>query len=532
MSHLDFNKYCMYLRKSRADIEAEARGEGETLARHEKILLELAKKINLNITEIYREIVSGETISSRPVMQQLLSEVEQGIWSGVLVVEVERLARGDTKDQGVVAQTFKFSDTKIITPMKVYDPQNEFDEEYFEFGLFMSRREYKTTTRRLQGGRVASVKEGKYVGNIPPFGYIRKKLKNEKGYTLEPHPEQAEVVKMIFYLYVFGEKQKDGTCKRLGTSLIARKLNDLKIPTAKGGAWVVSTIRGILSNPVYIGKIRWNSRPEIKKIVNGQVIKERPRAKKEDWTLVNGLHEGIIDDDIFNLAQKYLAKNPSTPIPNRYVIKNPLAGLIVCGKCGRKMSRRPYGGKFPETLMCPVTSCNNISSHLVLVETKLLHALKKWLKDYKLEFKEDEEKGNDLEINLLKKSIENTNKEIVTLEKQLSSLHDLLEQEVYTTEKFLERSRIITEKINTANKNKNELEKKLKQSSFREESKKNIIPRVEKVLEAYPHLEDPRTKNDLLKGVLERAIYIKTVDGRSSGKPDDFELVLYPRLPQ
>ena len=167
-------QYCMYLRKSRADIEAEARGEGETLARHEKILLELAKKINLNITEIYREIVSGETISSRPVMQQLLSEVEQGIWSGVLVVEVERLARGDTKDQGVVAQTFKFSDTKIITPMKVYDPQNEFDEEYFEFGLFMSRREYKTTTRRLQGGRVASVKEGKYVGNIPPFGYIIK----------------------------------------------------------------------------------------------------------------------------------------------------------------------------------------------------------------------------------------------------------------------------------------------------------------------------------------------------------------------
>lgn len=131
--------YAIYLRKSRADIEAESCGEGETLARHEKTLLSLGKKMGLQIGQIYKEIVSGETISARPVMQQLLCAVEQGVWEGVLVMEVERLARGDTIDQGIIAQAFKYSDTKIITPMKVYDPQNEFDEEYFEFGLFMSR---------------------------------------------------------------------------------------------------------------------------------------------------------------------------------------------------------------------------------------------------------------------------------------------------------------------------------------------------------------------------------------------------------
>ena len=70
-------RYCLYLRKSRADCEAEARGETETLARHEKILMELAEKLHLHITAVYREIVSGETISARPVMQQLLSEVEK-----------------------------------------------------------------------------------------------------------------------------------------------------------------------------------------------------------------------------------------------------------------------------------------------------------------------------------------------------------------------------------------------------------------------------------------------------------------------
>ena len=184
--------YCIYLRKSRND-------EGtieETLAKHEKILLELSKKQKLSISKIYREVVSGETIASRPVMQHLLSELEKELWEGVLVVEVERLARGATLDQGIMAQAFKYSSTKIITPLKTYDPNNEFDEEFFEFNLFMSRREYKTINRRLQQGRLASVKEGRYLGSIAPYGY--NKTKTEDGFTLEPDPDEAPVVKMIF----------------------------------------------------------------------------------------------------------------------------------------------------------------------------------------------------------------------------------------------------------------------------------------------------------------------------------------------
>lgn len=125
-----FGGYAIYLRKSRADAETEARGEGETLARHEKMLLDLAEKMGIKIDKIYREIVSGETIEARPEIQKLLSDVKKGMWKGVLVVEVERLARGETMDQGIVAKAFKISDTKIITPMKTYDPNDEFDEEY------------------------------------------------------------------------------------------------------------------------------------------------------------------------------------------------------------------------------------------------------------------------------------------------------------------------------------------------------------------------------------------------------------------
>ncbi|WP_427340560.1 recombinase family protein [Caloranaerobacter sp. DY30410] len=514
----------MYLRKSRADIEAEARGEGETLKRHEKILFELAKKMGLNITKIYREIVSGETISARPVMQQLLTDIENGMWEGVFVVEVERLARGDTIDQGIVAQAFKYTNTKIITPMKIYDPSNEFDEEYFEFGLFMSRREYKTINRRLQRGRLESVKEGKYLGNIAPYGYKRKRLENQKGYTLEILPDEAKIVKLIYDWYT--------KPNRIGVSIIARKLNEMKIPTRKGGDWTTSTIRGILSNPVYIGKIRWNSRPQIKQVINGEIIKKRPRANKKDWILVDGLHEAIIDDDTFNLAQKYLSENSALPIPTRYVTKNPLAGLIVCGICGRKMNRRPHKN-YPDTLMCVGPTCPNVSSHLYLVEKKLLKTLELWLNNYKLDLNSKErEQENNLEIDIIKKSIENLNKELETLKKQSNSLHDLLEQGVYSVETFLERSKIINDKINTVKTNKKELEEKLNNIYITEKNKKILIPKIEKVIELYWNLESPKEKNELLKEVIDKVIYIKKEGGRWSGKIDDFTLDLYPKLPE
>lgn len=515
--------YCAYLRKSRADIEAEQRGEGETLKRHEGILLDLAKKLNISISKIYKEVESGETIASRPVMQKLLSDIEKGMWKGVLVVEVERLARGDTIDQGIVAQAFKYTNTKIITPMKTYDPTDEFDEEYFEFGLFMSRREYKTINRRLQQGRLQSVKEGKYLGTVAPYGYKRKKLEDQKGYTLEPVEEESKIVKMIYKWYT--------QTNRIGVSLIARKLNEMQVPTRRGGDWTTSTIRGMLSNPVYIGKIRWNSRPERKKVIDGELVKERPRADRKDWILVDGLHEPIIDEEIFKLAHKHLSENPSVPVPSRHKVKNPLAGLIVCGMCGRKMNRRPYPNS-PASLICVGPTCPNVSSPLYMVEKKLLKTLEDWLNNYKLEIKQQEKQDNNLEADIVEESIENINNELEVLNKQLNNLHDLLEQNIYDAETFMKRSKILNDKINEAKVNKRELENKLNNIDVIEKSKKTIIPKIERVLEIYDRLETPKKKNELLKEVIDEVIYIKKEGGRWSGKVDKFTLNLYPKLPK
>ncbi len=304
-------QYSLYLRKSRADLEAEERGEGETLARHEKMLIELARRYGFSIGKIYREIVSGESIEARPVVQELLRDVESGRWKGVLVVEVERLARGDTMDQGRVAKSFKFSNTKIITPIKIYDPNDEFDEEYFEFGLFMSRREYKTINRRLQRGRVSSVKEGKYVGSVAPFGYDRVKLVKDKGYTLARNDE-APVVEKMFGLYAYNE---------IAINEVVRQLNLVGFKPRKAKEWTISAVKDILGNPIYIGKIRWDSRKTIKEYKNGKIVNTRPR--NENYILCDGLHEPIIDMETWNIVQEKRNKHTPAVIHNK-VVQNPL----------------------------------------------------------------------------------------------------------------------------------------------------------------------------------------------------------------
>ncbi|MCD8089241.1 MAG: recombinase family protein [Clostridiales bacterium] len=248
--------YALYLRKSRKDRELERFGDEETLKRHEKALLKVAEERNYNISHIYREVASGETIEARPEMQRLLRAVEKGEYKGVLVMEVERLARGNTKDQGIVSEAFGLSNTLIITPAKTYDPSNEFDEEYFEFGLFMSRREYKTINRRIQRGRLASVYEGKYIGAAAPFGYTKVKLENAKGYTLRPD-ENAETVGLIFSLYT-------DRSKNLSLKKVAESLDKAGIKPPSAARWSRSSVKDILTNPVYTGKIKWQSRKVIK----------------------------------------------------------------------------------------------------------------------------------------------------------------------------------------------------------------------------------------------------------------------------
>ncbi len=467
------NEYCIYLRKSRADVEAEFRGEGETLSRHKNTLIELSKKQNLNIVKIYKEIVSGDSIAARPQMQALLEDVTVGKYAGVLVVEIERLARGDTIDQGIVAQAFRDSSTKIITPTKTYDPDNEFDEEYFEFALFMSRREYKTIKRRMQAGRLASVKEGNYISTTAPYGY-RKVNPEPKVHTLAIIPEEAEIIRLIYNMYLEGH----------GTKYIADELNKIGISPKKSLYWGPPSIKKILANPLYCGKVGW-------------------KTKSNGDALYQGIHEPIISEEIFDIVQDKKKNNPAAQLHSKDTLLNYYHNILYCKNCGHQLKRRLIASSGHEYMLCVYGECRGktVSSTIESIDEAVIAALSYRLKQFeklkrngKLNGKAQPDK-HALLMAELKKS-----------KRQMSRLHDLLEQGIYDANTFFERSKTINEHISN-------LTASIKQLECEEQtphlSSDKSIKRLQYVIDNFI-ISDPEEKNRLLHTVVRKIYYTKT----------------------
>jgi DNA invertase Pin-like site-specific DNA recombinase len=519
--------YYMYLRKSREDREAESHGEGETLARHENRLKELADQLNIMISQVYREVVSGETIAARPEMMRMLSDIESVQPEGVLVVELERLARGDTRDQGLIMETFKYGNTKIITPLKTYDPNDEFDEEYAEFGLFMSRREYKIINRRLQNGRRASSKEGKWIGNVAPYGYERIKLPHEKGYSLKPLPDEAKIVQFIFQLFTEGTPESDNL--PIGATQIAHLLDDLNIPPRKSDHWETGVIKGILKNYAYIGKLEVGKRKQIKTIENGIVKRSRPINSNAE--IFDAIHPPIIEENIFYTAKKKLDANFRRS--NFSNIKSPLAGLIYCNECKKTLYRRPAGAKnLGDTVLCKTHGCHTVGSFYYLVEERLLQFLAETLKEYKIKIKGENSSDWGEVLDRKKAILANYTNEANVLNKQLESTYDYFEQKLYSLEIFRKRFIDLTGKIDEKQKSIETVENEISNIEERMIRKEQFIPYFENILKSYTETEDPIKKNALLKQMVDHVYYTKTKKGTRLGQGvDSFTLDVYLKLP-
>lgn len=515
-------QYCIYLRKSRQDLEAEARGEGDTLARHRRTLTELAETRSLPIGAIYEEVVSGDTIAARPQMQRLLREVEAGQWRGVIVMEIERLARGDSIDQGMVARAFKYSETRIITPFKTFDPNNEYDEEYFEFGLFMSRREYKTIRRRLNAGVQAARREGKYTAGQPPFGYRKIKLKGEKGGSLEPDPQTAPIVQNIFHWFV----QED-----ICISQIKKRLNRL-LPPPPGARnqWTDRRVSLLLHNPHYAGYTTSTRRPTRKEVVDGRLKVVRLTAK--DIQLYEGRHEALVSREDWHHAQEILASHPAPPVPAGKGQKNAFTGLIVCGACGRKMQRNCISNRQtiprePLIFCVSRSACPTISHRYDEIERMVLDTLRLWLSAYTSDgspFPQQDETAP------LRASLQLLDKRLSDLDARMSRAFELVETGVYTPALYLERKNALEAERTSLLRQQDEMQAELERLEHAAANRCAFAPRLQHVLDAYTQAANAREQNRLLKTVIEKIVYTKT-ERVTANHPGDLHLEIYPLLP-
>lgn len=321
----------------------------EQLEKHERILDEYAMRHfggPVPSTNKYREVGSGETLKDRVEINKVLRRIERPEIKGVLVVDVQRLSRGSLKDAGKLIELFQYSNTYVITPTKIYDIRDEYDREAFERELKRGN-EYLEYYKKIQArGKLASVREGNYVGSVAPYGFERVKKPYPDGkryyWTLREKPEEAGIVRTVFDWYC-----NEGVT----VSGIGVRLEKMGIKTKKGKQkWSPMAIDKMLGNVHYIGKVRWNWRKVVKIIEDQEVKVLRPQAKVGEYLVFEGKHDGIVSEELYNRAQEITGNIPRKKLD--LALRNALAGLVFC-KCGYALVHTSFGDRpTPPKLKC------------------------------------------------------------------------------------------------------------------------------------------------------------------------------------
>lgn len=316
----DIRFVAIYIRKSRAE-------SMEDLEKHRLVLTELCKKRNYRYVE-YMEVGTSDSIEMRPQISKLLKEVEDGVYDAVCIVDYDRLSRGDMGDQDKIIKTFKKSETLIITPDKIYNLNDDMDDEIVEFKGFMARREYKMITKRLRQGKKIGARQGQWTNGTPPLPYVYQHYRdnyNEKGLVVDT--ERLPVYRKMIELALLGMTPQN----------IAIYLNKQGILTSKGNLWSHNTVHRLLVDETHLGKIISNKS-------QGDAHKnKRPNAKdykllpRSEWTIVENCHEAVKTQEEHDMIVDMIKTR--TLIPNRGKKQTyALTGLIKCAKCNHIMT--------------------------------------------------------------------------------------------------------------------------------------------------------------------------------------------------
>ena len=398
-----------YLRKSRADDQLAT--VEEVLAKHEQMLDEWVEKNQAEGGPIpeenkFREVVSGETLESRPEMQRLLRLIESPKIKAIVCVEPQRLSRGDYEDIGRLTKLLRYSNTLVMTPVYTYDLRDERDRDLFERELKRGNDYLQYTRKIMMNGKLLAVSNGQYIARLAPYGYKKVAYKDGRRTcrTLEPHPDEAPVVKRIFELY------RDG----FGAVRICEILDKEHIKPRNCEKWAPETVLSILNNVHCLGKVRWNYRQSVHRVEDGEIKKSKTMV--EDYLIFEGKHPAIIDQELWDAVHEIRGKIPCNKIKSE--LKNPLAGIIRCS-CGRTMVYKGHVKKGKKVaasrLNCGNSrGCGQGSALMSEVLDEVIRVLEDCIEDFEIKI----EQGVDNSAELHRQMVER-------LEKRLAELREL-----------------------------------------------------------------------------------------------------------
>ena len=253
---------------------------------------------------------TGRAIGGRAALLRLLDDAEKGKIGRLLVHKYDRLGRSsrthaivaDLEDLGV--EVISVTEGKDVLTRGVQ--------------LVVAEHYSRVLAERTRDGLLKRFEQGAWTGGPPPYGY---KIVGPKGARrLAIDEGEAEAVRAVYDAYM---------SQGLGFKELARCLGAKGVPTRKGGPWTFTSVKGILSNPIVVGKVRYNRR---KFKLNHKTGRRVPVFKDGSQHLCK--HDEslrIISDEKFGQVQERIAKRArrrNRPRPSLTI--RPFTRLVYC----------------------------------------------------------------------------------------------------------------------------------------------------------------------------------------------------------
>ncbi|WP_259424800.1 recombinase family protein [Bacillus velezensis] len=279
------------------------------------------KKCELEDRQVINQYVdrgiSGKSIEKRDALKRLLNDAKEEKFDEVWVWKTNRLVRNHLDLLKIVDQLNKYN-VAFKSCSEAFDTSTASGKLMMNVLASIGEFERETIVENVKMGMKQRAKSGKWNGGIV-LGYRSTKYGNDKEKSkLEIVEDEAEIVKMIFELYASGR----------GLKSLVNHINQLGYKTKKGNMFAVATIKQVLQNPIYIGKIRYNR-------MRDWSVKRR-KGKNENPIIVEGEHQAIIDMNLWDKVQKIYMERSHKPIRN-FSGSYPLTGILKCPQCGASM---------------------------------------------------------------------------------------------------------------------------------------------------------------------------------------------------
>lgn len=271
------------------------------------------------------EGISGTSLKNRDEFNRMMRDAQEGLFSMVAVKDVSRLARNTVDFLVSIRQLRAFG----ITVFFLNANMDSLGDSEFVLTIFgaLAQEESANISKRTKFGKRINAEKGRVPQRI--FGYDR--IDN---FTLSINPEEARIVRRIFYLY-----NEQG----LGCRSISLTLNREQARTKLGSDWNARAVRRVLSNPIYSG-VLINHKYEIQDYLTGKQVS----LPKEEHFSHERPYWAIVSPEVFQRAQEILKSrriqyDSGEPFrQGRYSSKHLFSTLIKCEHCGRSFCRKTY----------------------------------------------------------------------------------------------------------------------------------------------------------------------------------------------